>query len=169
MEGTPPPYNSAASSQTPLTRSPANEAIVFVEAVIQNTFNPNKYATAYLYRLNGSIYHAHEKKRYLGSRENRIQLIRIKEDIGYKALVDQIVLARCNKKNLEVVAGGWKRSKAVVAGLQVVWEDLREGDRRFESWLSGISDTHDQTILKKMAQRGFKDRLVIHFRVVEGA
>ena len=167
MNADPPTYNSIASAQTSMPRSDADEeAIVFVEAVVRDTHPSDTYATAYLYQRNGSIYHAHKKRGCFGSRDNRVQLVPIKKDIGYEALIDQIITGRCTEQNLDLVAGGWKTSKVEVSGLRVVWEDLREGDRKFETWLNGSSDAHFQVILKKMAQRGWKDRLVIHFRAV---
>ena len=76
------------------------------------------------------------------------------------------MFAACSESNWDQVARGWKRSIIEVAGVQVVWEDLRLDDKKkFETWMSG-SQGSTGLILEKMAQRGWRDSLVIHFKVV---
>ena len=141
MEGSPPPYTDNVSRQIIMTRrqSENEEVIVFVEAVIKQTFWPYPDATAHVYCRNGSIYHTHKKIGGMGKdRKSEVQLVVIQRGLGYQTLFERLVSAACSESNWDQVARGRKRSITEVAGVQVVWEDLRLDDKKkFETWMSG--------------------------------
>jgi hypothetical protein len=84
IEGSPLPYTDNVSRQIIMTRSQSQneEVIVFVEAVIKQTFWPYPDVTVEVYCRNGSIYHAHKKIGDMGKdRKSEVQLVVIQRGL----------------------------------------------------------------------------------------